>query len=111
MYTRSAMFEGRIHTGREDQFYRLVETELMPIWHRMPGALAVRAYRPERRDDDAREIFLMQELDYASLEAVEAAMASPVRLEGREATMRLMKLCDGHFSHLVSVQLGGGEPW
>lgn len=109
MYTRSAMFVGRIHAGCEDEFYRLVEAELMPIWRRMPGALAVRAYRPERRDADAPEIFLMQEVDYPSLAAVEAAMISPVRLEGREAAMRLMRLCDGSFSHLVSLQLGVRE--
>lgn len=105
MYTRVAMFVGRIHAGREDEFYRLVQTELLPIWRRMPGALAVRAYRPERRDDEAPPIFLMQEIDYASLAAVDAAMASPVRLEGREATMRLMSLCDGSFSHIVSRRL------
>ena len=106
MYTRTALFVGRIHAGRDDEFYRLVESELMPIWRRMPGALAVRVHRPERRDPDAPEVFMMQEIDYPSLEAVDAAMASPVRLEGREAMMRLMAMCDGYFTHFVSHRIG-----
>jgi hypothetical protein len=105
MYTRSAIFEGRVHPGREAEFYGLVETELLPIWRRMPGALAVRAFRPLERDEAAPEIFLVQEVDYPSLEAIAVAMASAVRAEGRAATERLMGLCDGKFSHTVYSRL------
>lgn len=28
MYTRSAIFEGKIHAGREEEFFRIVEEKL-----------------------------------------------------------------------------------
>lgn len=101
MYTRSAIFQGRILEGQEDKFYAGVERDLLPIWKRMPGALAVRAYRPIDCDEHAPPVFLVQEVDYASLDDIATALASPVRLEGREATLELMTLAEGSFSHLV----------
>lgn len=105
MHTRSAIFYGRILPGREDEFYALVEAELMPVWRRMPGALAVRAYCPVAHDEGAPPIFLVQEIDYPSLETVAVAMASPVRAEGRVATEKLMAMCEGTFTHLVYRRL------
>ena len=45
MFTRCAIFEGSIHPGREDEFFRLVEEQLLPLWRRMPNARAVRLMR------------------------------------------------------------------
>jgi hypothetical protein len=87
MYTRSAIFEGRIHPGREEEFFRIVEEKLLPVWKRMPNAQAVRVMRTERTDP--------------SMEAVEEALVSPVRLEGRVLTDEMMSMCDGRFYHLV----------
>jgi len=44
---------------------------------------------------------MVQEIDYPSMEAVEEALASPVRLEGRAITDEMMSMCDGRFYHLV----------
>ena len=38
MYTRYAIFEGTVHPGREDEFFRLVEERLLPLWRQMPHA-------------------------------------------------------------------------
>lgn len=105
MYTRSAIFEGRIHPGKEDEFFATVESELLPIWRRMPGALDIRVMRTRRADDDAPGLVMVQEIDYASLEAVDIALASPVRMEGRAATDKLMAIFDGRFTHLVYERL------
>lgn len=105
MYTRSAIFQGKIHSGREDEFFDTVEKDLLPIWRRMPGALAIRVMRTRHSDHDAPGIVLVQEIDYASAEAVEVALASPVRAEGRAATDKLMTMFDGHFTHLVYERL------
>lgn len=106
MYTRSAIFEGTIRPGLEDAFYAEVERTLLPVWRRLPHALAVRLYRPVLRDDGARAIFLVQEVDYPSLEAIDAAMASPVRDEAKAAHERIMPMYDGVHHHIVSRRLG-----
>lgn len=101
MYTRSAIFEGKIHSGREDEFFKIVEEKLLPVWKRMPNAKAVRVMKTERTDPDAPPIIMVQEIDYPSIEAVEEALASPVRLEGRAITDEMMSMCDGRFYHIV----------
>ena len=67
----------------------------------MPNAQAVRVMRTERTDPDAAQIIMVQEIDYPSMEAVEEALVSPVRLEGRLLTDEMMSMCDGRFYHLV----------
>ncbi|GAJ92164.1 hypothetical protein G6L29_20485 [Agrobacterium rhizogenes] len=101
MFTRSAIFEGAIHAGREEEFFRIVEEKLLPVWKRMPNAQAVRVMRTGRGDPGAAPIIMVQEIDYPSMEAVEEALASPVRLEGRAITDEMMSMCDGRFYHLV----------
>jgi hypothetical protein len=101
MYTRSAIFEGRIHPGREEEFFAIVRERLVPIWKQMPGALEVRVMRTEQPDEDATPIAMVQEIDYPSLEAVETALVSPVRATGRAVTDMLMEMFDGRFYHIV----------
>ena len=105
MYTRSAIFEGQIHEGMEDIFYKLVETELLPVWQSMPHAQSVRLYRPEKHDPDAPRIFLIQEIDYPSLEAIDEAMASPQRDKAKEAHEKIMPLYSGRHYHIVSRKI------
>ncbi len=106
MYTRSAIFEGTIRPGLEEAFYAEVERTLLPIWRRLPHALSVRLHRPVRRDDGVRAVFLIQEIDYPSLEAIDAAMASSVRDEARAAHERIMPMYDGTHHHIVSARFG-----
>ncbi len=105
MYTRSALFEGRIHPGCEDAFFHLAMTDLMPVWQAMPGALAVRVMRTERAEAGAPALVLVQEIDYASLSAVEAAEASPVRARGAPVVTRMMELFEGTLRHVVYRRL------
>ena len=95
MFTRCAVFEGHIHPGREEAFFAYVEKELVPIWRRMPHALAVRVLRPVEADADASPVVMVQEVDYPSREAIAQALASPVRAEGREAAGRLAQFFEG----------------
>ncbi|KQT84040.1 hypothetical protein [Aurantimonas sp. Leaf443] len=101
MFTRSALFLGRIEEGREAEFFEIVETGLVPVWRRMPGALDLRVYRPRRAEAGAPPIVLMQEIDYASMAAVEIAEASPVRAEGAPVVARLMTMFVGELRHVV----------
>jgi hypothetical protein len=101
MFTRSAIFEGAIHEGQEDEFFRLVEEKLLPIWKRMPQAINVRVMRKTVSDAGSAPIFMVQEIDYPSMDAIEKALLSPVRVEGRAVTDQLMTMCNGRFYHLV----------
>lgn len=105
MFTRSAIFEGLIHSGFQDIFFKEIEQRLLPIWRQLPHAGEVRIFRPVRRDEDAPSIFLIQEIDYPSLEAIDEAMASPVREEARAAHETLLHMYNGRHYHLISRKL------
>jgi len=105
MHTRSAIFEGTIHPGREEEFFAIVKEQLLPVWKRMPNANAVRVMRVLNVDLGSPPIVMVQEIDYPSIEAVEEALASPVRLEGRVITDRMMEMFDGRFYHVVYEQI------
>ncbi|MDJ1160118.1 hypothetical protein QNA08_18050 [Chelatococcus sp. SYSU_G07232] len=101
MFTRCAVFEGKIHAGREEEFFRVVEERLLPLWRQMPHARAVRVLRAVRPDGDAPPIAMMQEIDYPSLAAIDEALASPIRTKARAETDELMKMFEGRFYHVV----------
>ena len=56
-------------------------------------------------DPGSPSIAMVQEIDYPSMAAVEEALASPVRLEGRVITDRMMEMFDGRFYHVVYEQI------
>lgn len=105
MFTRSALFEGRIRPGAEEEFFAIAMTELMPVWRAMPNALAVRVMRTERAEEGAPALVLVQEIDYPSREAVEEAEASHVRARGVPALARMMALFEGTLRHVVYRRL------
>lgn len=108
MLTRLAVFEGHITPGREEDFFAIVEHTLLPIWKRMPNATAVRVTRTLEPDADAPPVVMVQEVDYPSRAALEQALASPVRLEGRVATQSLFSMFEGRFYHYVQERLSPG---
>ncbi|UVC15060.1 hypothetical protein [Mesorhizobium onobrychidis] len=76
----------------------------MPIWRQLPHAEEIRTFRPVRRDEHARSIFFVLEIDYPSLEAIDEAMASPVREEAR-AAHETLHMYNGRHYHLISRKL------
>lgn len=104
MITRYALFEGKVHDGQTDAFRQAVLAELVPKWTAFPGALAVRVTFAEARDDGAPEFPLILAVDYPSLEAVDAALASPARSAGRTATEALLaRFYSGRIHHHVTL--------
>lgn len=106
MYTRSAIFEGCILPGREEEFYQAVEERLLPAWRQMLHATDVRLYRPIRRDEETPQVFLVQEIDYPSLEAIDEALISPRREAAAAAHQSVMHLYKGRHYHFVYRRLG-----
>lgn len=102
MLTRTAIYEGTIQAGREEEFFTRVRRELEPLWQRFPNVLAVRVQRMLHKDQDARPIAMILEMDFPDMAALEGCLASPIRPESHAATMEVMKLFEGRFYHLVS---------
>ena len=102
MLTRTAIYEGTIEAGREEEFFRRVESELEPLWRRFPGVKAVRVQRTRKADPDCRPIAMILEMDFEDMAAVERCLASKIRPESHAATEEVMKLFDGRFYHLVA---------
>ena len=102
MLTRTAIYEGTIQAGQEDTFFQRVCDELEPLWRRFPNVTAVRVQRMISKDDDARPIAMILEMDFPDLAAIEACLASAIRPESHAATVEVMRLFDGRFYHLVT---------
>ena len=102
MITRTAIFEGRIKDGCEERFFSEISERLAPLWRQFPQASNVRLLRVAASDADALPIAMIQQIDYPSIEAMEAAIASPVRAQARAVTMELMGMFEGRFYHVVS---------
>ena len=102
MLTRTAIYEGVVRSGHEDEFFRRVRDELEPLWRRFPNVTAVRVQRMQSADPDARPIAMILEMDFPDLAAIEACLASSIRPESHQATVEVMKLFDGRFYHLIA---------
>lgn len=86
MITRYAIFEGQIKAGQTENFRAAVLEELLPKWQSMPGARAVRVTFTNDADDGAPAFPMIMEIDYDDMDAVTAALASPERSIGKNAT-------------------------
>ena len=102
MLTRTAIYEGAIKAGHEEEFFRRVRDELYPLWRRFPHVLAVRVQRTVKADPDARPIAMILEMDFPDMAAIDACLASPIRPESHAATEKIMTLFEGRFYHLVT---------
>jgi len=100
--TRTAIYQGRVQAGREDEFHRRVRDELQPLWQRFPKVTAVRVQRVVAADPDAVPIAMILEMDFPDMAAIDACLASSSRPESHAATVEVMKLFDGRFYHLIT---------
>ncbi|SDZ49975.1 hypothetical protein SAMN05444004_11759 [Jannaschia faecimaris] len=90
MITRYALFQGTVHDGQTEAFRAAVLKELVPVWKRMPGATAVHVTFGDSRDEGAPEFPVILATEYPDMDAVQVALESPVRIEGREATQSVL---------------------
>ncbi|TPW30014.1 hypothetical protein FJU08_11825 [Martelella alba] len=101
MIIRYALFEGKVHEGRENAFRRYVEEKLVPLWRQFPGAQDVQVYFGVERDDGAPEYALMMAIRYPDRDTVAKALESDVRYQSREVTQGLMTMFTGRIHHHV----------
>lgn len=105
MFTRSAIFRGRIHDGMQDAFYQAVRTRLLPAWQQMLHAQEVRIYMPVEAEPPGQDVFLVQEIDYPSRAAITEALASDRRLVAMEALASIRHMYEGGHHHIIYERL------
>ncbi len=105
MFTRSAIFRGRIHDGMEEAFFDAVRTRLRPAWEQMLHAQEVRLYRPRAAETPGADVFLVLEIDYPSREAITEALASGRRLAAMEALESVRHMYAGNHHHIIYERL------
>jgi hypothetical protein len=104
MITRYALFEGQVHDGQTEAFRQAILAEVLPKWKAFPGILAVRVSFAESRDDGAPEYPLILAISYPDLAAVETALASPARAEGKAATEAVLaRFFTGRIHHHITT--------
>jgi hypothetical protein len=101
MYIRCAFFEGWVKPGCDEAFAQFVSDRLVPLWTRFPGAEEVRVLRQFGSDTDHPNYAMVLAIRYASLKAMEEALASEPRAKSREETSTLVKLFEGRIFHTV----------
>lgn len=109
MMIRCAFFEGRIATGREQEFDAFVHERLVPLWTRFPGAQRVEVLREVQAEDGSHRYPMVLQTVYPSQAAIEAALESAVRYQSRAATQELMTMFEGRIFHVV-YRCAPGEP-
>ncbi|MCE9664875.1 hypothetical protein LY622_15660 [Halomonas sp. M5N1S17] len=105
MFTRSAIFKGRVKPGHEAEFYSAVKERLVPAWTQMLHAVEVRVYRPCEAEPPGADVFLVQEIDYPSLAHLEEALVSSRREAAVEALESVQHLYEGQHHHIIYERL------
>lgn len=101
MIIRQALFEGRIHEGKEAAFKAYVADKLMPMWLEFPGVREVRVLYAIDRDEGAPAYPMVLSTMYDSTEALVEALESPIRYASRDMTKGLLAMFDGVVHHHV----------
>lgn len=104
MITRYALFEGKVKDGQTEAFRKAVIERILPKWQQFPKATDVRVSFAEARDDGAPELPMILAINYPDLQAVDEAMASPVRSEACAATEAVLsEFFEGRIHHHVTT--------
>lgn len=106
MITRYALFEGQLLPGSEAAFRRDVLAELLPVWRRFPGALAIHVTFAEERDEGAPDYPLILAIDWPDMATVMAFLDHPIRKEGRAATEAVLTR---HFTGRIHHHITSAE--
>lgn len=106
MITRYALFEGKVNDGQTGAFRAAVLDEILPVWRRFPGALAVRVTFSDDCDPGAPQFPLILAIDWPDRAAVDAFLDHPIRKEGRSATEAVLsRFFTGRIHHHVTTAL------
>jgi hypothetical protein len=101
MIIRSAVLEGTVAPEEQEGFDRHMVQTVLPAIARYPGLVEVRLRRPAESEAQAPPVYMIFDLHFETLEAMHAALASPVRSTVRDQIARVMTAFKGRVYHLV----------
>jgi hypothetical protein len=102
MIIRSAVLEGHVHEADRPEFDRLMRTEVLQAVARYPGLARVVLRQPVEQEEGAPPIVAVFDLHYPTLQAMQDALASPVRQQVRALMASSARLFQGRVYHLVT---------
>jgi hypothetical protein len=101
MIIRSAVLEGVVAEADQDAFDQQMVNSVLPAIATYPGIREVRLRRPVENEPGAPSVYMVFDLYFETLEAMHAALASPVRAIVREQISKAMSAFSGKVYHLV----------
>ena len=100
MYVRCAYFEGNVATADRGRFESLVREQISPQMLLFPGIRKLRLLWGRENETPDRNIYLVLEHAYDSLQDIQVAITSDVRAGMQSALDELISLFDGKIYHV-----------
>lgn len=101
MIVRSAILEGHVPESRQAAFDALMRGTVVPALLTYPGIRQVRLKKRVQADEGAVPHYMVFDLVFDDLEAMNTALASPTRQTVRGHMAEAMKGFDGKVVHMV----------
>lgn len=101
MIIRSAYLEGEVAAGDREAFDRQMRETVMVAIRTYPGIRDVRLRRLARGEEGAPNVYMIFDLYFDSIEAMDAALASETRRQVRARIQEAMPSFKGRVYHLV----------
>lgn len=101
MIVRSAFLEGTVAEADRSRFDQQMAGPVRDAIRTYPGIRAVRLRRTEQRDEASPATYMVFDLYFDDLSAMDAALASPTRQAVRAQIAQAMALFQGRVYHQV----------
>jgi antibiotic biosynthesis monooxygenase (ABM) superfamily enzyme len=101
MIVRSAILEGNIPAADRQQFDAQMAGPVLAAIGTYPGIRQVKLRRLVQADDGTPPVYMVFDLHFDSLDAMNAALASPTRQAVRQQIGAVMGLFQGRVYHQV----------
>ena len=101
MIVRSAVLEGTVPEADRAQFDRHMAGPVLDAIRTYPGIMRVVLRRLVQADEGSPAVYMVFDLYFDSVEAMDAALASPIRQAVRQQIAQAMSLFQGRVYHQV----------
>ena len=101
MIVRTAVLEGTVSPEDQQAFDAFMHETVVPAIATYPGILRVSLRKTTQADDGAPPIYMIHDLYFKDVAAMDAALASDVRTQVRELIKQGMSKFEGRVYHLV----------
>ncbi len=110
MIIRSAYLEGTVAPAEREAFDAHMSGAVLQAISDYPGLRQVRLRKLAQGEEGAPAVYMVFDLYFDNLEAMDAALASPIRQAVRETITQGMKPFQGRVYHLVFSEEGAAAP-